>query len=47
MPPSPAVPYSSTINVSGLAGTTTKVTVTLIGINDFSVPDMDVLSKLK
>ncbi|HEY0547007.1 MAG TPA: VCBS repeat-containing protein [Pyrinomonadaceae bacterium] len=42
-PPSPAVPYPSTINVSGLTGATTKVTVTLTGINDFSLPDIDVL----
>jgi subtilisin-like proprotein convertase family protein len=41
--PAKATPYSSDINVSGLSGTVTKVTVTLTNINHTFPDDLDVL----
>lgn len=41
--PAKATPYSSDINVSGLTGTVTKVTVTLTNINHTFPDDLDVL----
>jgi subtilisin-like proprotein convertase family protein len=40
---SSATPYPSTINVSGVAGTVTKVTVTLAGLSHTYPEDMDIL----
>ncbi len=43
VPPTIATPYPSTINVSGMTGTTTKVTVTLSGITHGLAGDLDIL----
>jgi subtilisin-like proprotein convertase family protein len=40
---SPSSPYPSNINVSGMTGTVTNVTVTLNNINHTFVPDYDIL----
>jgi subtilisin-like proprotein convertase family protein len=42
-PPTIATPYPSTVNVSGMTGTTTKVTVTLSGLSHGLAGDIDVL----
>jgi subtilisin-like proprotein convertase family protein len=42
-PPTLASPYPSTISVSGMTGTTTKVTLTLNGLVHTRTPDIDVL----
>lgn len=41
--PTVATPYPSTINVSGMTGTTTKVTVTLNGLSHARANDIDML----
>jgi subtilisin-like proprotein convertase family protein len=41
--PTTAVPYPSTINVSGLSGTTTKVTVRLDGLSHWRLNQLDML----
>jgi hypothetical protein len=42
-PPTTATPYASTIDVSGIVGTVTKVSVTLSNINHTFFDDMDIL----
>src|SRR5512133_3900073 len=41
--PAPASPYPSTINVSGVLGNITKVTVTLNGLTHPTIGDLDIV----
>ncbi len=41
--PTAAALYPSTVNVSGMTGTTTKVTITLTGLSHQRTPDIDML----